>query len=87
VQRTFEALEVARGFTQIESLEVLYRPWQIKGQAVRPVQQMVSHTAFLTFARRTAAKGRKPGEEPPPADFDPDEGQDDLGEDPVADLG
>jgi tRNA (adenine57-N1/adenine58-N1)-methyltransferase len=66
VQRTVEALEATRGFTQIESLEVLYRPWQIKGQAVRPVQQMVSHTAFLTFARRTAARGRRPGDEPPP---------------------
>jgi len=72
VQRTVEALEATRGFTQIESLEVLYRPWQVKGQAVRPVQQMVSHTAFLTFARRTAAKGRKPGEEPPPVDLDDD---------------
>ncbi len=59
VQRTVEALEVTRGFGQIESLEVLYRPWQVKGQAVRPVQQMVSHTAFLTFARRLAARGRR----------------------------
>jgi hypothetical protein len=25
---------------------------------------MVSHTAFLTFARRLAARGRKPGETP-----------------------
>jgi tRNA (adenine57-N1/adenine58-N1)-methyltransferase len=72
VQRTVEALEETRGFTQIESLEVLYRPWQIKGQAVRPVQQMVSHTAFLTFARRLAARGRRPGEEPLPADADDD---------------
>jgi tRNA (adenine57-N1/adenine58-N1)-methyltransferase len=61
VQRTVEELEASRGFGQIESLEVLYRPWQIKGQAVRPVQQMVSHTAFLTFARRLAAHGRRRG--------------------------
>jgi tRNA (adenine57-N1/adenine58-N1)-methyltransferase len=60
VQRTVEALDETRAFTQIESLEVLYRPWQVKGQAVRPVQQMVSHTAFLTFARRLAARGRRP---------------------------
>jgi len=58
VQRTVEELEATRGFGQIESLEVLYRPWHIKGQAVRPVQQMVSHTAFLTFARRLAGRGR-----------------------------
>jgi tRNA (adenine57-N1/adenine58-N1)-methyltransferase len=71
VQRTVEALEVTRGFGQIESLEVLYRPWQVKGQAVRPVQQMVSHTAFLTFARRLAVRGRRPWDnEPDPADSD-----------------
>jgi hypothetical protein len=72
VQRTVEALEETRSFTQIESLEVLYRPWQIKGQAVRPVQQMVSHTAFLTFARRLAVHGRRPGDEPPPTDLTAD---------------
>jgi tRNA (adenine57-N1/adenine58-N1)-methyltransferase len=74
VQRTVEALEVTRGFGQIESLEVLYRPWQVKGQAVRPVQQMVSHTAFLTFARRLAARGRRPwdgeADEPDAAEVD-----------------
>ena len=68
VQRTVEELEASRGFGQIESLEVLYRPWHVKGQAVRPVQQMVSHTAFLTFARRLAARGRRPGEEAPEDD-------------------
>ena len=67
VQRTVEELEASRGFTQIESLEVLYRPWHIKGQAVRPVQQMVSHTAFLTFARRLAARGRRPWDDEPSA--------------------
>ena len=71
VQRTVEALEASRGFTQIEPLEVLYRPWQVKGQAVRPVQQMVSHTAFLTFARRVAARGRRPGDEDGPDDAEP----------------
>lgn len=75
VQRTVEALEVTRGFGQIESLEVLYRPWHVKGQAVRPVQQMVSHTAFLTFARRLATRGRRRlhGE---PGEPDPSEGDD-----------
>ena len=59
VQRTVEELEASGGWGQIESLEVLYRPWHVKGQAVRPVQQMVSHTAFLTFARRLAARGHR----------------------------
>ncbi|MFN8632632.1 MAG: tRNA (adenine-N1)-methyltransferase [Chloroflexota bacterium] len=62
VQRTHEVLDATRAFTQIEVLEVLYRPWHIQGQAVRPVQQMVSHTGFLTFARRTGARGRRSGE-------------------------
>lgn len=60
VQHTTDVLEATRAFSQIETLEVLYRPWHLKGQAVRPVQQMVSHTAFLTFARRLAVAGRKP---------------------------
>jgi tRNA (adenine57-N1/adenine58-N1)-methyltransferase catalytic subunit len=64
VQRTIEGLEATRGFAQTETLEVLYRPWHIKGQAVRPVQQMVSHTAFLTFTRRLTVRGRRPWDEP-----------------------
>jgi tRNA (adenine57-N1/adenine58-N1)-methyltransferase len=60
VQRTVEALEGSGGFGQLETLEVIYRPWQVKGQAVRPVQQMVSHTAFLTFARRVALRPAAP---------------------------
>ncbi|MCC6177180.1 MAG: tRNA (adenine-N1)-methyltransferase [Chloroflexi bacterium] len=69
VQRTVECLEETRGFSQIESLEVLYRPWHIKGQAIRPVQQMVSHTAFLTFARRLAVRGHRPWEETEPVEL------------------
>ena len=65
VQRTVEALEQSGGFGQLETLEVIYRPWQVKGQAIRPVQQMVSHTAFLTFARRLT---RRPDPLPAPAD-------------------
>ncbi|MBA2446649.1 MAG: tRNA (adenine-N1)-methyltransferase [Chloroflexi bacterium] len=54
VQQTHEALEGSGGFGQIEVLEASYRPWQLKGRAVRPVQQMIAHTGFLTFARRLA---------------------------------
>ncbi|MCC7368928.1 MAG: tRNA (adenine-N1)-methyltransferase [Chloroflexi bacterium] len=65
VQRTVEELNATRAFAQTETLEVLYRPWHLKGQAVRPVQQMVSHTAFLTFSRRVAARGRRPDDDVP----------------------
>ena len=50
-QQTVEALEQHGRFRQVETLETFYRPWHIQGAAVRPVQQMVAHTAFLTFAR------------------------------------
>jgi tRNA (adenine57-N1/adenine58-N1)-methyltransferase catalytic subunit len=50
-QQTYQALQESRRFTQLETLETFYRPWHIQGAAVRPVQQMVAHTAFLTFGR------------------------------------
>jgi tRNA (adenine57-N1/adenine58-N1)-methyltransferase catalytic subunit len=52
-QQTVVALEQAGQFVQIETLETFYRPWHVKDAAVRPVQQMIAHTAFLTFARRS----------------------------------
>lgn len=54
--QTVQALEQGDEFTQIETLEAFYRPWHIKDAAVRPVQQMVAHTAFLTFARRVGRR-------------------------------
>jgi tRNA (adenine57-N1/adenine58-N1)-methyltransferase len=55
-QQTVEAVERDGMFTQVETLETFYRPWYIKDAAVRPVQQMVAHTAFLTFARRVGSR-------------------------------
>jgi tRNA (adenine57-N1/adenine58-N1)-methyltransferase len=54
-QQTVQALK-AGPFVEIETLEAFYRPWHIKNAAIRPVQQMVAHTAFLTFARRVGAR-------------------------------
>jgi tRNA (adenine57-N1/adenine58-N1)-methyltransferase catalytic subunit len=54
VQATVEALRAHR-FGDIEALETIYRPWHVQGQSVRPVQRMVGHTGFLTFARRLSA--------------------------------
>lgn len=59
-QETVKALDAEGQFVQVETLETFYRPWHIKGSAVRPVQQMVAHTAFLTFGRRVG--GRVQGE-------------------------
>ena len=74
-QQTVEALEQSRRFRQVETLETFYRPWHIQGAAVRPVQQMVAHTAFLTFGRLTRGSGADehpggggaPGRPHPPA--------------------
>ena len=55
-QQTVQTLEQDGQFTQIETLETFYRSWHIKGAAVRPVQQMVAQTAFLTFARRVGRR-------------------------------
>lgn len=57
-QQTFQALQEGRRFVQLETLETFYRPWHVQDQAVRPVQQMVAHTAFLTFGRLVAPPGR-----------------------------
>jgi hypothetical protein len=61
------ALEATRRFVQVETLETFYRPWHIEGAAVRPVQQMVAHTAFLTFGRLVAPPPERISEstEPP----------------------
>jgi tRNA (adenine57-N1/adenine58-N1)-methyltransferase len=56
-QQTVQALEATRRYVQLETLETFYRPWHIEQAAVRPVQQMVAHTAFLTFARLAAPRG------------------------------
>lgn len=51
VMQLTDALLAARSFVQVESLEVLVRPWHVRGSAVRPLQQMVGHTGFITVAR------------------------------------
>lgn len=63
VQQTVQALR-AHGFGDVETLETIYRPWHVQGQSVRPVQQMVGHTGFLTFARRLSGllSAEQPGE-------------------------
>ena len=69
VQTTVQALR-AHGFGDVETIETLYRPWHVQGQSVRPVQQMVGHTGFLTFARRLSGPAI-PADEPPVAADEP----------------
>lgn len=40
------------GFAEPETFEVILRPWHVKGNSVRPVQWMFSHSAFLVVTRK-----------------------------------
>jgi tRNA (adenine57-N1/adenine58-N1)-methyltransferase len=76
VARSTEALRDDGRFADVTTLEVLVRPWDVDGAAVRPAHRMVAHTAFLTRARRVprraeggpAAPRRRPS---PSEDVDP----------------
>jgi tRNA (adenine57-N1/adenine58-N1)-methyltransferase catalytic subunit len=52
-----EALRAAGRYAQVSTHEVLLRSWHVKGQAVRPDQQMVGHTGFVTVGRLVAEGG------------------------------
>jgi tRNA (adenine57-N1/adenine58-N1)-methyltransferase len=54
LKETVEALQDHVDFAEIQSFEVLLRNWQVKGMSVRPVHQMVAHSAFIIVARRLA---------------------------------
>jgi tRNA (adenine57-N1/adenine58-N1)-methyltransferase len=51
IQQFVDALRATKQFVQIETNEVLLRGWHVREQAVRPEQQMVGHTGFVTVAR------------------------------------
>ena len=61
-----EALRAARTYVQVETHEVLLRGWHIHDQAVRPEQQMVGHTGFVSVGRLicdaldAGSRGRQP---------------------------
>jgi tRNA (adenine57-N1/adenine58-N1)-methyltransferase len=41
-----------RGFDQIQTFEMLQRPWHVTARSVRPDHRMVGHTGFITTGRR-----------------------------------
>jgi tRNA (adenine57-N1/adenine58-N1)-methyltransferase catalytic subunit len=51
VQQAVMALE-AGGFGEVNTFEVLLRPWHVTGRSVRPDHRMVAHTGFVTVGRR-----------------------------------
>ncbi len=50
-ERLVRELDMAGGFMDIDILEVLLRPWQVKGYSVRPLHRMIGHTGFMVFAK------------------------------------
>jgi tRNA (adenine57-N1/adenine58-N1)-methyltransferase len=54
VQASVEAYRRTELFVEIETYEVLIRPWLIRGPSVRPSHAAMGHTGFLTIARRGA---------------------------------
>lgn len=52
VMRLCEDLAADGRWANVETVETLVRPWDVKGLSVRPAHRMVAHTAFLTRARR-----------------------------------
>jgi tRNA (adenine57-N1/adenine58-N1)-methyltransferase len=40
-------------YAEIEVKEFLFRDWNIEGRSVRPEHNMVGHTGFLVFMRKT----------------------------------
>ena len=66
VSHFVEALRATHQYVQVETHEVLLRAWHIHDQAVRPEQQMVGHTGFLSVAR-FICDGFEPGRRVRPA--------------------
>lgn len=56
VQATVEKAEELGTFAEIEVKEFLFRDWNVSGRSVRPEHNMVGHTGFLVFMRRTEPK-------------------------------
>lgn len=55
VQTTVETAQRLGVFAEIEVKEFLFRDWNVSGRSVRPDHNMVGHTGFLVFMRRTEA--------------------------------
>ena len=53
VQSLASALD-RTGFVEVETFEVLLRPWHVTPKSVRPDHRMVAHTGFVTVGRRAA---------------------------------
>jgi tRNA (adenine57-N1/adenine58-N1)-methyltransferase len=51
VQQAVLAME-GGGFDEVQTFELMLRPWHVTERSVRPDHRMVAHTGFLTVGRR-----------------------------------
>jgi tRNA (adenine57-N1/adenine58-N1)-methyltransferase len=56
VQTLVEKARETGRFAEIEVKEFMARDWNVSGRSVRPEHNMVGHTGFLIFMRKTAEK-------------------------------
>ncbi len=56
VQTLVEGARATGVFTEIEIKEFLVRDWNVSGRSVRPEHDMIGHTGFLVFMRKTAPR-------------------------------
>lgn len=56
VQTLVERARASGAFAEIEIKEFLVRDWNVAGRSVRPEHNMIGHTGFLIFMRKTAAR-------------------------------
>ena len=52
-QETVRTLRATKRFIEIDTFEILHRPWVFEGRSVRPSHRMQGHTGFVTVARLT----------------------------------
>lgn len=56
VQNLVEGARQSGAFAEIEVKEFLFRDWNVSGRSVRPEHNMIGHTGFLVFMRKTAPR-------------------------------
>ncbi|HEX9866444.1 MAG TPA: tRNA (adenine-N1)-methyltransferase [Acidimicrobiia bacterium] len=56
VQALVERARQSGAFAEIEVKEFLFRDWNVSGRSVRPEHNMIGHTGFLVFMRKTAPR-------------------------------
>lgn len=82
VKTYVDALKDAGGYLEIETFELIRRPWRVEGLSVRPEIWMFSHSAFLVVARRVLR-----GSMPDPSDLGLDLGlEKDESDEPLPDF-